>query len=89
MGAFDFPLFLGHYVDFSLNIVFLLGGIFFPFLRYICRRCVFVHLLHLFPVCLFWVYWDRGSISGVPGRFFFLRGALLCGVSGRYNLFEH
>ncbi len=31
---------------------------------------MFVHLLHLFPVCLFWVCWDRGSISGVPGRFF-------------------
>jgi hypothetical protein len=72
-----------------LNVVILLVGIFLPFPRYICRRCVFIHLLHMSLVCLFWVCWVRGSISGVLGHFFFLRGAPLCGVSGRYNLFEH
>ncbi len=71
MMAFDFLIFLKHYVVFSLNIVFLPVGTFFPFLRYICRRCVFIHLLHLFPVCLFLVCWDRGSICGVPGHFLF------------------
>jgi hypothetical protein len=38
--------------------------------------------------CLFWLCWVSGGFSGGPGHIFFLRGAPLCGVSGRYNLFE-
>ncbi len=38
--------------------------------------------------CLFWACWVSGIFSGVPGHFFFLRGAPLCRVSGRYYLFE-
>ncbi len=38
--------------------------------------------------CLFWACWVPGSFSGGPGHVFFLRGALLCGMSVRYNLFE-
>jgi hypothetical protein len=38
------------------------------------------------------VYFGRagslGVFSGGPGHIFFPRGAPLCGVSGRYNLFE-
>jgi hypothetical protein len=32
--------------------------------------------------------WIRGNFSGGPGHIFRLCGVLLCGVSGRYNLFE-
>ncbi len=46
---------------------------------------LFITLVSLF------VYFGRVSLwsfSGGPGHIFFLRGAPLCGVSGRYNLFE-
>ncbi len=36
----------------------------------------------------FWACWVPGSFSGGPGHAFFLRGAPLCGMSVRYNLFE-
>jgi len=38
--------------------------------------------------CLFWACWVPGGFPGGPGHIFLPRGAPLCGVSVRYNLFE-
>ncbi len=74
---------------FSLNVVFLLVGFSF-FLLIICRRC-FVCIYLFITLVSGFVYFGRAGSLGVSlvGRvIFFLRGAPLCGVSGRYNLFE-
>ncbi len=51
--------------------------------------CVFIHLLHsslvLFILGVLGL-WEFSS--GGRGHIFFLRGALQCGMSVRYNLFE-
>ncbi len=70
-----------------MKIVFFVVKILSPFLcsSLFCKRCLFIRLLYLSPVCLFWVCWIRGN---------FLAGrvcayvAPLCGVPGRYNFIQ-
>ncbi len=50
--------------------------------------CVYPFITLVSYSVYFWACWVPGSFSGGPGHIFFLRGAPLCGVSVRYNLFE-
>ncbi len=43
----DFSIFFGYYLEYCL---FCGEGSFYFVLRYFCKRCVFIHLLHLFLV---------------------------------------
>jgi hypothetical protein len=50
--------------------------------------CVYLSVYYIrLWFCLFWACRVSGNFSGGPGHIF-LRGAPLCGVSVRYNLFE-
>jgi hypothetical protein len=65
-------------VGFSLFSVVFVGG----------ALCVYPFITLVYIFCLFWVCWVSGSFSGGPGQIFLLCVAPLCGVSGRYSLFE-
>jgi hypothetical protein len=57
----------------------------FSFLRYSCKRCVFIYV---YSSSLNWVCWVRGNFSGEPGHVYFSCAYLsLCGVAGRYNFY--
>ncbi len=83
--ALDFLIFFGCYLEYCL---FCGEGSFSFVLRYFCKRCVFIHLLHLFLVLF--TFWYAGSVRiSLAGRvIYFLCGTPLCGVPGRYNIFE-
>jgi hypothetical protein len=80
-------LFLLCYVDFSFDIfsgeISLYFSLYFQAVSRVYLSIYYSHLLF----CLFWG-WIRGNFSGGPGRIFLLCEAPLCGVSGRYDLFE-
>ncbi len=85
----DFPL-LSHCYggSFHLKMVFLLVGFSFSVAFVGGVLCVFYLYYTRLWLRLFWACLVSGSFSGGPGHIFFLRGAPLRGVSGRYNLFE-
>ncbi len=87
--ALDFPFLSQDYGgSFSLKMVFLLVGSSFSVAFAGGVLCVFYLYYTRLWFCLFWACWVSGSFSGGLGHNFFLCGAPLCGVSGRYNLFE-
>ena len=71
---------------FSLNVVFLLVGFSFFFVRGV--SCVFIHLLRSSLVLFILGVLGPRGFSGGPGLFVLLRGVPLCGVPVRYYLFE-
>jgi hypothetical protein len=76
-------------LSFPLNIGFLFCGIFsFSVIFVGGVLCVFIHLLLSCLVLFILAVLGPREFSGGPGHIFLLRGAPLCGVSVRYNLFE-
>jgi hypothetical protein len=73
---------------FSFGYCLFSGGIFLFSVVFVGGDLCVFYLLHLSLVCLFWAC-EFLEVS-LAGRviFSFLRGAPLCGVSGRYYLFE-
>ena len=70
-----------------LLISFLVRFLYIPlYFQAVSRVYLSIYYSHLL-FCLFWG-WIRGNFSGGPGRIFRLCEAPLCGVSGRYDLFE-
>ena len=51
-------------VFFVVRVLFLLFSVIFG------KRCVFIHLLRLFLLCLLLVCWVRENFSGGPGHIF-------------------
>ncbi len=80
----DFLILFGYYCEYCIFFdedsfsFFLCSSLF-------CKRCVFYVL-----VCCFVYFWCAGSVRiSLAGRvIYFLCGTPLCGVPGRYNLFE-
>ena len=70
-----------------MNIGFLLVGFFFFLFLFEAAFRVYFFFITLVSGSVYFGRVSLGGFSGGPGHIF-LRGAPLCRVSGRYNLFE-